>query len=209
MIDKDAELSIVEQCALLGVSRSSVYYQLVGVANEDLRVVRVIDEVHLQRPFLGSRQLVDELPDRGLLVDRKRVQRLMRVMDIRAIYPRPRTTRPAVGHKIYPHLLSGIDITRPNQVWTADITYLPMAAGFVYLVAIMEVFSRKILAWRLSNSMDTSFCINVLEEALEHYGSPEVFNTDQGAQFTSTVFTSMLDEKGGTYQHGWEGPLDR
>jgi putative transposase len=196
MIDKTAELSVNRQCRLLGVSRSTAYYQPVSIREEDLLVMRVIDEVHLERPFLGSRRLVDELGDRDMQVNRKRVQRLMRVMDIEAIYPKPRTSRPAVGHKIYPYLLGGIDITRPNQVWSADITYLPMSRGFAYLVAIMDVYSRKVLSWRLSNSMDVSFCIDALTEALELYGNPEVFNSDQGAQFTSATFTSVLEEQG-------------
>ena len=196
MIDKQADLSITKQCTLLGVSRSTAYYQPLSIPNEDLQIMRLIDEIHLARPFLGSRRLVDELRERDLWVNRKRVQRLMRVMDIRAIYPKPRTSRPAVGHKIYPYLLNDVSIERPNQVWAADITYLPMAAGFAYLVAIMDVYSRKILSWRLSNSMDTLFCLDALKEAFELYGSPEVFNSDQGAQFTSTVFTSVLEESG-------------
>lgn len=196
MIDKSSELSVTRQCRLLHLSRSTAYYQPVGMREEDLQVMRLIDEIHLQRPFLGSRRLVDELSDLGLLVNRKRVQRLMRVMGITAIYPRPRTTRPAAGHKTYPYLLGDLDITRPNQAWAADITYLPMAAGFAYLVAIMDVYSRKILAWRVSNSSDARFCLDALSEALDLYGSPEVFNTDQGAQFTSTAFTSVLLERG-------------
>ncbi len=196
MIDKSAELSVMRQCRLLGVSRSTAYYQPASVRDEDLRVMRVIDEVHLERPFLGSRRLVDELGDRDMRVNRKRVQRLMRLMGLEAIYPKPRTSRPAVGHKIYPYLLGGFNITRPNQVWASDITYLPMSRGFAYLVAIMDVHSRKVLSWRLSNSMDTSFCLDALTEALELYGNPEVFNSDQGAQFTSAAFTSVLEEKG-------------
>ena len=196
MIDPTTELSVVRQCRLLGMSRSTAYYQSVPVPNEEHQVMRAIDKIHLQRPFLGSRRLVDELLDQGLRVNRKRVQRLMRVMDIEAIYPRPRTRRPAVGHKIYPYLLNNVRIERPNQLWASDITYLPMAAGFAYLVAIMDVFSRKILAWRLSNTLDAGFCIDALHEAFERYGPPEVFNTDQGAQFTSTAFTSVLDEGG-------------
>ena len=196
MIDKEAELSVVKQCRLLGVSRSTAYYRPVGVSDEDLRVMRLIDEIHLARPFLGSRRLVDELQARGFTVNRKRVQRLMRLMGIEAIYPKPRTTKPAVGHKIYPYLLGDLNLTRPNQAWAADVTYLPMAAGFAYLVAIMDIFSRKILAWRISNTLDAGFCIDALEEALVNHGTPEVFNTDQGAQFTATAFTSVLQQRG-------------
>jgi putative transposase len=192
MVDKEAPLSVVKQCELLKISRSSVYYQSVPVSEEDLVIMRLIDEVHLRRPFLGSRRMVDELAGHDVKVNRKRVQRLMRLMGLQALYPKPRTSTPAKGHTLYPYLLADLEVTRPNQVWVADISYIPMARGFAYLIAIMDLHSRKILAWCLSNSMNTCFCLEVLQEALERYGSPEVFNTDQGAQFTSAAFTSIL-----------------
>lgn len=180
------------------MNRSSVYYAPVAVQAEELEVMRAMDEIHLLRPFLGSRRLVDELQDRGFEVNRKRVLRLMRLMDLSPIYPRPRTTKRGTGdgHKVYPYLLDGLSIERPNQVWASDITYIPMARGFCYLVGIIDVFSRRLLAWRLSNSMDARFCLDALTEALERFGRPEVFNTDQGAQFTSRAFTSVLEAQG-------------
>jgi putative transposase len=196
MIDKEILLPVVRQCRLLGVSRASVYRQRAAVPEEELRVMRHIAEVHLARPFLGSRRIEGELKDRGFTVNRKRVQRLMRRMGIAAVYPKPRTSKAGKGHKIYPYLLSGLEPTRPNQVWVADITYLPMAKGFCYLMAVMDLYSRKILSWQLSNSLDPRFCVTALEEALTTYGAPEIFNTDQGAQFTSQAFTSVLDQHG-------------
>lgn len=196
MIDKDHRLSITRQCQLLSLNRSNVYYQRAPVSDEDLALMRRIDEMHLQRPFYGSRRIRDWLQDEGYAVGRKRVQRLMRLMGLRALYPKPRTSKPGKGHKIYPYLLRGMKIDRPNQVWAADISYIPMARGFVYLVAVMDWYSRKVLAWRVSNSMDSDFCVEALEEALARYGSPEIFNTDQGAQFTSEAFTDILKEAG-------------
>lgn len=195
MIDKEHELSVNKQCELLKVNRSSVYYQPAPVPIEDLEVMRELDEIHLLRPFLGSRRLVDELQAKGLTVNRKRLLRLMRVMGVSPIYPKPRATKPGVGagHKIYPYLLDALLIDRPNQVWSTDITFIPMARGFCYLVGIIDVFSRRLLAWRLSNSMDTRFCLEALSEALERFGRPEIFNSDQGSQFTSSAFTSLLD----------------
>jgi putative transposase len=195
MIDKDHELPVTRQCDLLGVSRSSVYYEPVSVPEEEVRLMRELDEIHLLRPFLGSRRLADELRDRGFIVNRKKLRRLMRVMGIKAIYPRPKTTRPGsgTGHRVYPYLLDGLEISRSNQVWASDITFIPMARGFAYLVAIIDVYSRRLLSWRLSNSMDTSFCLEALEEALRRFGRPEIFNTDQGSQFTSQAFTSVLE----------------
>jgi len=195
MIDEGHDLPLTKQCELLRVNRSSVYYEPVPVPVEDLAVMRVMDEVHLSRPFLGSRRLVDELRERGFEVNRKRVQRLMRLMGMSPIYPKPRTSRRGTGasHKVYPYLLGGLVIDRPNLVWAADVTYIPMARGFCYLVGVMDVFSRRLLAWRVSNSLDTRFCLDALEEALARYGRPEVFNTDQGAQFTSRTFTSVLE----------------
>lgn len=194
MIDKEARLPVVKQCCLLKVSRSSVYYQGAAVSDEELAIMRVIDEVHLMRPFLGSRRLVDELAARGLTVNRKRVQRLMRLMGIEAHYPEPNTSKAVKGHPIYPYLLRGLEPEQPNQVWVADITYIPMAKGFAYLVAVMDLYSRKILSWRLSNSLDPRFCVTALTEALKRYGTPDIFNTDQGAQFTSQVFTNVLKQ---------------
>ena len=198
MIDKQQELSIKRQCELLKVNRSSVYYQPVPVPDEDLAAMRELDEIHLLIPFLGSRRLVDELGKKGLSVNRKRLLRLMRLMGITPIYPKPRTSKPGAGagHKIYPYLLDGLNIDRPNQVWAADITYIPMARGFCYLVGIIDVCSRRLLAWRLSNSMDTRSCLEALNEALERYGPPEIMNTDQGSQFTSIAFTNVLEDRG-------------
>ena len=154
--------------------------------------MRQIDGIYLQWPFYGTRRMRDELHRRGFLVNRKRVQRLMRLMGLQAIYPRRRTSQPALGHRIYPYLLRGLSIDRPNQVWATDITYIPMAQGFMYLVAILDWHSRRVLSWRLSNTLDTDFCVEALEEALRRYGPPEIFNTDQGAQFTATAFTDVL-----------------
>jgi len=186
----------VRQCHLLKVSRASVYRQTAAVSNEEPEIKRVIDEIHLARPFLGSRRIADELRERGFTVNRKRIQRLMRLMGIAASYPKPKTSKAAKGHKTYPYLLRGLEPERANQVWVADITYLPMARGFCYLVAIMDLYSRKILSWQLSNSLDPHFCVTALTEALERYGTPVIFNTDQGAQFTSQAFTGVLDQHG-------------
>lgn len=173
-----------------------MYYQEAAVSDKELAIMRVIDEVHLMRPFLGSRRLVDELADRGFIINRKRVRRLMRLMGIAASYPKPNTSKAAKGHPIYPYLLRGLEPEQLNQVWVADITYLPMAKGFAYLIAIMDLHSRKVLSWRLSNSLDPRFCVAALTEALERYGTPKIFNTDQGAQFTSQAFTSVLKQHG-------------
>lgn len=196
MINKEAALPLVKQCQLLGVSRASLYYQQAPVSDEDLTVMRVLDEVHLLRPFLGSRRLVDELAERGLRVNRKRVQRLMRLMGIEATYPKPKTSQAAEGHKVYPYLLRNFKPERANQVWVSDITYLPMARGFCYLVAVMDLYSRKILSWQVSNTLDSRFCIQALEEALKRYAKPDIFNTDQGAQFTAATFTNALEQRG-------------
>lgn len=194
MIAKGMPLPVVRQCRLLGVSRASLYRQKAAVSEEELTVMRHIDEIHLARPFLGSRRIADELSDRGFSVNRKRVQRLMRRMGITASYPKPRTSKASKGHTIYPYLLRGLELRRANQVWVADITYLPMAKGFCYLVAIMDLYSRKILAWQLSNSLDPRFCVAALTRALARYSTPEIFNTDQGSQFTAQAFTSVLDQ---------------
>lgn len=196
MIDKENDLPVVRQCQLLGLSRSTVYYQRMPVSEDDLQLMRRIDEMHLKRPFYGSRRIRDWLQDEGHDINRKRVQRLMRQMGIMALYPKANTSRPGKGHKIYPYLLRGLAIDRPNQVWATDISYVPMAKGFVYVVAIMDWYSRKVLSWRVSNSMDTDFCVEALETAISRYGAPEIFNTDQGAQFTSEAFTGVLSAAG-------------
>jgi len=192
MINRESDLPITRQCQLLELNRSTVYYQPKPSSEEDLKLMRRIDEMHLKRPFYGSRRIRDWLWEEGYDINRKRVQRLMRKMGIVAIYPKAKTSKPGKGHKIYPYLLRNLVIDRPNQVWATDITYLPMAKGFVYLVAIMDWHSRRVLSWRLSNTLDSDFCVDALEEALSRYGSPEIFNTDQGAQFTSESFTGVL-----------------
>jgi putative transposase len=190
------DLSVRRQCALLNLARSGVYRPKPVIGAGDLALMRRIDELHLQLPFYGSRRMAFELnkEDRG--VNRKRVQRLMRVMGIEALVPRPGTSKPAPGHKIYPYLLRGLVIAEPNHVWAADITYIPMARGFLYLVAIIDWASRAVLAWRLSNTIDSRFCVEALEEALERYAKPKISNTDQGAQFTSAAFTDTLEKAG-------------
>jgi putative transposase len=194
MLDRGhPKLSIRRQCALLGLARSGVYRPREAANDDDLAVMRRLDGLFLAHPFLGSRRMVAMLRAEGGPINRKRVQRLMRTMGIAAIGPKPRTSKPAPGHKIYPYLLGDMVIDRPNQVWAADITYIPMARGFLYLVAIIDWASRAVLAWRLSNSMDVSFCLEALDEALARFGKPEIFNTDQGSQFTSVDFTGRLD----------------
>jgi putative transposase len=185
---------VTKQCKLLALNRSSIYYRPVDASHEDLRLMKAIDEIHLAQPFRGSRRIRDELLDRKVVayINRKKVQRLMRQMGLVALYPKKKTSLPGKGHKIYLYLLKGLAIDRPNQVWATDICYIPMAKGFLYLVAVMDWHSRKVLSWRLSNTMDTGFCLEALEEAIEHYGTPEIFNTDQGSQFTSEAFTSKL-----------------
>src|SRR5712672_4013535 len=192
-LDRDhSELSIRRQCMLLGVARSSIYRLPRPANDDDVLTMRLIDELFTAWPFLGSRRLAVMLREKGYSINRKRVHRLMRQMGIAALGPKPRTTKPAPGHKIFPYLLRNLVIDRPNQVWAADITYLPIGRGFLYLVAVIDWASRAVLAWRLSNTMDTSFCIAALEEALARFGKPEIFNTDQGSQFTSAVFTGVL-----------------
>jgi putative transposase len=181
---------------MLGLSRSSLYYKAVPESAGDLEMMRLIDELHLQYPFWGSRSIRDELRDRGYQVGRLHVRTLMKTMGIEAVCPKPRISRPHLAHTVYPYLLRGLTITDANQVWAADITYLPMARGFCYLVAVMDWASRKVLAWRLSNTLDASFCVDALEEALERFGTPEIFNTDQGSQFTSEAFTGVLSSHG-------------
>jgi len=196
MVDRQhPSLSVVRQCRLLGISRSGLYYQPKGISEEDLALMELIDRQYLVTPFYGSRKMAAWLKSQGHKVDRKRVRRLMQTMGLKAIYRRPRTSKPAPGHKVYPYLLCGMKITRPNQVWAADITYIPMARGFLYLMAIIDWYSRYVLSWRLSNTLDAGFCIEALEEALTK-GRPEIFNTDQGSQFTGEAFTGLLEKHG-------------
>jgi putative transposase len=192
----DLVLPVVAQCRLLKIARSTLYYRPVPVSADDLAVMRRIDELHLAWPFYGSRRMAAVLRREGWAVNRKRAKRLMRVMAIEAIYQKPNTSKGHPDHKVYPYLLRGLTIDRPNQVWCADITYIPMAKGFVYLVAVMDWFSRRVLSWRLSITMETDFCIDALREATEMYGPPEIFNTDQGVQFTSAAFVDELASRG-------------
>ena len=187
-------LSLSRQCGLLSISRSSFYYAPKGESAENLDLMRRIDELFLKYPFYGSRQMVRQLWREGVRVGRHRVRRLMRLMGLEAIYQAPRTSDPHPAHRIYPYLLRRMVIDRPNQVWCADITYIPVQRGFLYLVAIMDWATRHVLAWRLSNTMDSRFCVEALNEALANYGKPEIFNTDQGSQFTSFDFTGVLKD---------------
>ena len=192
LLDRGHErLSVRRQCALLGLARSGVYRAPPSAREDDAAAMRRIDALYTDHPFYGSRRIAFELK-----MSRKRVQRLMRLMGIAALGPKPCTSKPAPGHKVFPYLLRGVSIERPNQVWACDITYVPIGAGFFYLVAIMDWASRAVLAWRLSNTMDTSFCLEALEEALARFGKPEIFNTDQGSQFTSQAFTGALERAG-------------
>ena len=192
MIDKGHPLPITRQARLLGLARSSVYYEPVATSEADLKLMAAIDEVHTELPFYGSRRIRNELRDRGFVVGRGHVATLMRTMGITAIAPRRRLSKPAPSHKVYPYLLRGLEITEAGHVWSADITYLPLARGFCYLAAVMDWASRRVLSWRLSNTLDASFCVEALEEALERYEAPQIFNTDQGSQFTCEDFTSVL-----------------
>ena len=197
MIRRDhLDLSLSRQCRLLTISRSSFYYAPKGESPENLALMRRIDELFLKYPFYGSRQMVRQLRREGTSVGRHRVRRLMRLMGLEAIYQAPRTSAPHPAHRIYPYLLKGLAIDRPNQVWCADITYIPVQRGFLYLVAIMDWATRHVLSWRLSNTMDAGFCVEALQEALSRYGRPEIFNTDQGSQFTSFYFTGALKDAG-------------
>jgi putative transposase len=192
MIDREHDLPVVKQAEELGISRSSVYYLPRPVSAQDLKLMRRIDELHLDYPFAGSRMLQKLLKRDGYETGRLHVRTLMKRMGIEALYRKPRTSKPGDGHKIYAYLLRKLPVTRPNQVWATDLTYVPMARGFCYLVAVIDWFTRKVLAWRLSITMDTAFCIEALEEALARYGKPEIFNSDQGSQFTSHDFTKVL-----------------
>ena len=196
MIDRDHEMPLSRQAALLRLGRSSLYYAPRPVPAADLAVMRRIEELHLNYPFAGARMLRDFLRAEGIDIGREKVAAMMRRMGIEAVYRRPNTSKPAQGHKIYPYLLRGMKIERPNQVWAMDITYIPMARGFVYLAAVVDWFSRRVLAWRLSITLEVEFCIEAVEEALVRYGTPKIFNTDQGSQFTSAAFTGLLQENG-------------
>ena len=196
MIDKEHPLSLTRQSQILELSRSSLYYEAVPVSDRDLELMRLIDEIHLKYPYMGSRSIRDQLQDKGHQIGRQHVSTLMKKMGIAALYRKPRLSKPHPEHKVYPYLLRGLAITKANHVWAADITYLPMARGFCYLVAIMDWASRKVLSWRLSNTLDVSFCVEALKEALARYGTPEIFNTDQGSQFTSDNFVEILQDRG-------------
>ena len=189
-------LSVVRQCALVSISRSSYYYTPSGESELNLVLMREIDRQFLETPWYGSRQMARHLRRRGYDVGRTRIRRLMRTMGLQAIYQKPRTSTPNAQHRVYPYLLRGLSIEHPNQVWCADITYIPMYRGFMYLVAVMDWHTRAVLSWRLSNTIDSAFCVEALEEALSRYGKPEIFNTDQGSQFTSEEFTDTLSGAG-------------
>jgi len=206
LIDRhDPALPVTRQCGLLTVSRSSVYRPPAPASDEDLAIMALIDRQYLARPYYGSRRMAAWLATQGHPVNRKRVPRIMRLIGLVAVYQRPNTSKPAAAHKVYPYLLGGLSIDRVNQVWCSDITYIPMAKGFLYLVAIMDWHSRAVLAWRLSNTLGADFCVEALEEALAGYGKPEIFNTDQGCQFTSTEFTGVLERCGITISMDGKG----
>ena len=197
MIERNhSELSIGKQCALLSISRSSFYYEAKGETAMNLSLMLQIDKQFLETPFFGVRQMTWHLRNEGHLVNEKRIRRLMRLMGLMPIYQKPNTSKAAKGHKIYPYLLRGLRVDRPNQVWCADITYLPMRRGFLYLVAIMDWHTRKVLAWRISNTLEADFCVEALNEAIHRFGTPEIFNTDQGSQFTSFIWTDRLKRAG-------------
>jgi putative transposase len=196
LVEPNTGVSMRRQCELLGVNRSSLYYEPVEPDAWELSLMRRLDELHLGHPFFGSRMMTQTLKAEGLEVNRKRIQRLMRRMGHESVAPKPNTSKPAPEHPVYPYLLRNLKISRVNQAWASDITYIPMAHGFLFLVAIIDLYSRRVLAWRLSNSLDTSFCVEALQEALDRYGRPEIFNTDQGSQFTAEDFTSVLLERG-------------
>src|SRR3989338_6418272 len=190
------DLPVVRQCQILTISRSTAYYKARPVSQDNLQLMRRLDELHLEYPFMWSRQLRDQLKREECFVSRGRISRLMRLMGISAIYRKPNTSKPHPAHPIYPYLLRNLVIDRPNQVWATDITYIPMSRGFVYLCAVMDWASRKVLAWRLSNTLTTDFCIEAVQEAIARHGTPEIFNTDQGSQFTSFEFTELLQQHG-------------
>lgn len=196
LVDRDhGSISVRRQCELLGLARSSLYLEPIGESDENLALMRLIDEQYLKTPFFGSRRMTWALEQAGQAVNRKRVRRLMQRMGIAALYPRPKTTHRNAAHRVYPYLLRDIRVDRPNQVWGSDITYVPLSAGFLYLVAVMDWHSRHVVSWRLSNTLEGSFCLQALEEALER-STPEIFNTDQGSQFTALSFTGRLEQSG-------------
>lgn len=196
MIDRTHDLPIARQAKVLNISRGTVYYKPRAVSAEELKIMRRLDELHLDYPFAGSRMLRDMLNREGVSIGRRHVATLMKRMGIEAIYRRPNTSKPAPGHKIYPYLLRGLKVERANQVWAMDISYIPMARGFVYLAAVVDWFSRRVLSHRVSITMEAAFCLEAVEEALAKHGKPEIFNTDQGSQFTCTAFTGLLIENG-------------
>jgi putative transposase len=196
MIDREHDLPITQQARTLGISRGSVYYLPRPVSAADLVIMRRMDEIHLELPFPGSRMLRDLLTKEGIEIGRRHVAALMKRMGMEAIYRKPNPSKPAPGHKIYPYLLRGVSVDHPNQVWAMDITYVPMARGFVYLAAVVDWFSRRVLSWRLSITMEAAFCVEALDEALARHGRPEIFNTDQGSQFTGHDFTGVLLKAG-------------
>jgi putative transposase len=196
MVEPDhAEISVRRQCELLGVNRAGLYYQPLGESTENLKLMRWIDEEYTRRPFYGSRKMMRWLHEQGYRVGRHRVRRLMGLLGLEAVYPKPKLSQPGEGHKLYPYLLNGVAITRVNQVWSTDITYIRMAQGFLYLVAVMDWFSRFVLSWALSLTMEVDFCVDALQRALR-WGRPEIFNSDQGSQFTSERFTGVLAQRG-------------
>ena len=194
MIQTKTTLPVTTKCRLLDINQSTAYYKRASKVPdpEELALKRLMDDLHMTYPFMGTRSIRDQLQNRGYKINRKRIKRLMAQMGIASVAPQPNTSRPGKQHKVYPYLLRGLRIHRPNQVWATDITYIPMARGFLYLVAIIDWYSRKVLSWRLSISMDTAFCLEALDEAVATYGTPEIFNTDQGSQFTSDEFTGVL-----------------
>jgi putative transposase len=196
MIDREHDLPISKQAEALNISRGSVYYLPRPASASDLEVMRRLDRLHLELPFAGARMLRGLLVAEGYKIGRRHVKTLMKRMGIEALYRHPRTTKPEPGHKIYPYLLRGMEVVRPNQVWAMDITYIPMARGFVYLAVVLDWFSRRVLSWRLSITMEAAFCVETLEDALARHGKPEIFNTDQGSQFTGSAFTGVLADKG-------------
>lgn len=196
MIECDlSRIAVSRQCELIGLPRSTLYYEPTQETEENLEYMRLIDGQYTHTPFYGSRRIVVWLASQGFDVNRKRIQRLMRIMGLEAIYPKPKTSRPGKFHKIYPYLLRGVEIVRPNQVWSTDVTYIPMDSGFMYLVAVLDWYSRYVLSWRISNTLDADFCLEALDAALK-LGCPEIFNTDQGSQFTCSDFTGRLDAAG-------------
>ena len=196
MINPEHVLPMTKQCRLLGLSRSGLYYRPVPTSAQDLALMRAIDEIHLRYPYFGSRRIRDTLSDQGYDIGRDHVRTLMNKMGIEALYRKPKLSKGNLAHKVYPYLLGDLTIERANQVWATDITFIPMAKGFAYLNAIIDWYSRRVLSWRLSNTLDTGFCIEALEEAIHRFGVPEIFNSDQGCQFTSTDFTDVLKGQG-------------